>query len=74
MVVTLAFNERTKSYFLFSESSETNFALVLKPVDEDSKNLLSASVNKIPKNLEYTLRPIATFETTLGFLKHKGSN
>lgn len=74
MTVILAFNERTKSYFLFREASETNFALVLKQIEEDSKNILSASVNRLPENIEYTLKPIAKFETALGFLKHNKSN
>ena len=74
MTVTLAFNERTKSYFLFREASETNFALVLKQVEEDSKNVFSASVNRLPENIEYTLKPIAKFETALGFLKYDRSN
>lgn len=73
MPVTLAFNERTKSYFLFREAAETGFALVIKFFEEDSKNTISASVNKVPKNTEYTLKPIAKFETTLGFLKYNES-
>ena len=74
MTVILAFNERTKSYFLFREASETNFALVLKQTEDDSKKNLSASVNRLPENIEYTLKPIAKFETALGFLKHNKSN
>lgn len=74
MVAVLAFNERTKSYFLFRDDSETNFALVIKPLEDDSTKVLSASVNRLPQNLEYTLKPIAKFETALGFLKHKKSN
>lgn len=74
MTVVLAFNERTKSFFLFREASETNFALVVKNVEENSRNFISASVNRLPKNIEYTLKTIAKFETAFGFLKHKNSN
>lgn len=73
MTVVLAFNERTKSYFLFREASEARFALVIKFIEEDSNKVISVSVNKLPKNTEYTLKPIMKFETTLGFLKHKES-
>ena len=51
-----------------------DFALVLKQIEEDSKNVLSASVNRLPENIEYTLKSIAKFETALGFLKHNNSN
>jgi hypothetical protein len=74
MAVVLAFNERTKSYFLFREASEARFALVIKFIEEDSQKVISASVNRLPKNTEHTLKPILKFETTLGFLKHKESN
>ena len=73
MVVVLAFNERTMSYYLFREASELNFALVIKPIEEDSNKFLSAAVNRLPRNTEYKLKPIAKFDTSLGFLKHKNS-
>lgn len=73
MAVVLAFNERTKSYFLFRESSVNGFSLVIKTSEDESAKVLSASVNKCPQNLKYTLKPIAKFDTALGFLKHKKS-
>ena len=73
MTVVLAFNERTKSYFLYREASEAQFALVIKFFEEESENFISASVNKLPKNTEYALKPIMKFQTTLGFLKRKES-
>lgn len=73
MTVVLAFNERTKSHHLFSESAESKFALVLKYASEESATILTASVNKLAKNNEFILKPLAKFETTLGFLKHKDS-
>lgn len=73
MSVALAFNERTKSYFLFREAAEAQFALVIKFIEEDSKKVISASVNRLPLNTEYTLKPIIKFETALGFLKQKES-
>ena len=73
MTVTLAFNERTKSHFLLSESIESKFALVLKYAIEDSANFLTASVNKLSKNSEFILKPVAKFDTAIGFLKHKDS-
>lgn len=74
MPVSLAFNERTKSHLLFSESLESKFALVLKYTVEDSATLITASVNKLSKNSEFILKPVAKFDTTLGFLKHNNSN
>lgn len=74
MSVILSFNERARSYFLFRESSSSMLALVLKPIEDDSNKLISASVNKLPENSGYVLKSLAKFETTIGFLKHKGGN
>lgn len=73
MAINLAFNERTKSHLLFSESIESKYSLVLKYSLEDSANFLTASVSKLSKNSEFILKPIAKFQTALGFLKRKDS-
>ena len=73
MSVVLALNERTKSYSLFCETSDTRYSLNLKYLEDESKETLSAGIAKILKNSEFNLKPLAKFETALGFLRHKSS-
>lgn len=75
-MIALAFSERTKSYYLYQKSlahEKIEHLLVLKTVENDSKQLLSAKLNNAPPNFEFTIKVVAKFTKALGFIHFKNS-